>query len=56
MTSTLGSAVQARTVDKHQVRFVCQRCQLPLKIDLSFETIDTQSEIVKELTGTILFV
>lgn len=48
MTATL---LHQRTVEKNQVNFVCQRCRQPLKTDLSFENIDQQNELVKELTG-----
>ena len=51
MTSSVSAAVQARPINKNHVRFVCQRCRQPLKIDLSFDTIDQQLELVKELTG-----
>ncbi|WAR10570.1 BECN1-like protein [Mya arenaria] len=44
----------ASALEKGAVRFVCQRCKQPLKIDLSFETIDQQTELVKELTDTLL--
>ncbi|XP_052814984.1 beclin-1-like [Mya arenaria] len=44
----------ASALEKGAVRFVCQRCKQPLKIDLSFETIDQQTELVKELTAPLL--
>lgn len=39
---------------KTKVSFVCQRCRQPLKIDPSFDNIDQQNDLVKELTGPLI--
>lgn len=39
---------------KAKVSFVCQRCRQPLKIDPSFDNIEQQNELVKELTGPLI--
>lgn len=39
---------------KSKVSFVCQRCRQPLKIDPSFDNIEQQNELVKELTGPLI--
>lgn len=47
-------ALPQRSVEKSRVSFVCQRCHQPLKIDLSFDTIDQQNELFKELTAPLI--
>lgn len=39
---------------KTRVSFVCQRCRQPLKIDPSFDNIEQQNDLVKELTGPLI--
>lgn len=43
-----------RSAEKNRVSFVCQRCRQPLKIDLSFDSIDQHSEMFKELTAPLI--
>ncbi|KAL4236753.1 Beclin-1 [Mactra antiquata] len=51
---TTVPAPPTRSVEKSKVSFVCQRCRQPLKIDLSFDTIEQQSELVRELTAPLI--
>jgi len=43
-----------RMTSKTVVSFVCQRCRQPLKVDPSFENIEQQRDLVKELTAPLI--